>query len=672
METQTKQIALELLRVMITSREVDQREGILLRQGRGWFQVSATGHEALAALAFHLHPDDYIFSHYRDRSLMIAKGLSVSQLARDYFARTDSSSGGRNLPAHYSSRELNIFSAVSPAGSHCLPAVGCAWGFRLNEEGVLENSQLKRNSIVVCCIGDASVRQGEFFEAYTFAIQEQLPVVFVIEDNGYGISTPTKRMLPFRLEIFDRSRLVLINARDPHEVHTVGGQIIERVRSGNGPILLWCELDRLCSHTSSDDQRVYRSSEEIDAMNTSDPIKSYSSRLIQCGELTERQRDRILEETRESVETAYSEVEKEPLPDPGRVMENLFGPQSMHGEIPFGPRDCIGGAADSSGLTMVAAINKTFHSALERFPNMLIFGEDIEDPKGGVFRLTAGLSSSFPGRVINSPLAEATIIGLGAGLAATGFRPVLEVQFIDFMTTGFNQLVSQVTTMRWRSNGQWKCPLVIYAPYGAYLPAGGMWHSQSNDGWWAHTPGLRIAIPSTPADAVGLFWAAFQDEDPSLILIPKHLFRARVKTNQFEAFPFGKAVVRRVGSDVTLVSWGSCMDLVYQAAEAMAEEGVSVEVIDLRTLVPCDWETIELSLRKTGRLVVVHEDNRTCGFGQAIITEMTAQPERFQLLLSSPQLVARLDVYIPFCPALEYAALPDMHRVVTAIHNVME
>lgn len=289
-----------------------------------------------------------------------------------------------------------------------------------------------------------------------------------------------------------------------------------------------------------------------------------------------------------------------------------------------------------------------------------------------MFRFTAGLSTRFPGRVINSPLAEATIVGLGAGLALSGFRPVFEIQFIDFMATGFNQLVNQVATLRWRSNGEWKCPLVIYAPYGAYLPAGGMWHSQSNDGWWAHTPGLRVAVPSTPADVVGLFWSAFQDEDPSLILIPKHIFRVRMQAPRFDVIPFGRAAVRREGADVTLVTWGSCTELAEKAAERMADQGVSIEVIDLRTLVPCDWPTIEASLRKTGRLVVVHEDNRTCGFGQAVIAEMTSRPERFQLLLSPPQLVARLDVHVPFCPDLEYATLPDLERVLEAIRITLE
>ena len=562
---------------------------------------------------------------------------------------------------------------VSPTGSQCLPAAGCAWGMRLLAEGGAQKKAGGKNSLVVLCnLGDAGTRQGEFYEAFCFAVQERLPIVFVVEDNGYGISTPTQHMLPFRLGILDGDHLLRVNGRDVDEVSERGGKAIERARSGDGPIILWCELDRICSHTSSDDHRVYRPQKEIDAMVAADPIKMYSTRLIERGELTEQQWANMQTESKQAVETVYKEIEKEALPDPARVTEHLFGPDIEHSSPPFQPKDIPAGASDPESVTMVAAMNRTFEAALEEFPSVLMLGEDIEDPKGGVFRFTAGLSTRFPGRVVNSPLAEATIIGLGAGLAASGFRPILEIQFIDFLATGFNQLVTQVATMRWRSNGEWKCPLVIYAPYGAYLPAGGMWHSQSNDGWWAHIPGLRVAVPSTPADVVGLFWAAFQDEDPSLILIPKHLFRVRVKTPQFDVVPFGRAVVRREGSDVTLVTWGSCTELAEEAAEVMVGEGVFIEVIDLRTLVPCDWETIEASLRKTGRLVVVHEDNRTCGFGQAVITEMTAQPNRFHLLLSPPQLVARLDVHVPFCPELEYATLPDLRRVLDAIRITLE
>jgi 2-oxoisovalerate dehydrogenase E1 component len=646
---------LELLRTMMLSREGDRREGILMRQGKGWFQVPGMGHEALAAIAYHLRPDDYLFPTYRDRALMLARGMTTREIALDFMARAGSSSDGRNMPAHYSSRALNVFSVATPTGSQCLPAVGAAWGIRLAGD----------DRVVVCSIGDAATRQGEFYEAVCHAIQESLPIVFVVEDNQYGISTPTQNMLPMRLHVFDERWVVFVNGRYANEVYEKSGEAIRKARSGGGPTILWCEIDRLSSHTSADDHRVYRPTEEIEAMFERDPIRLLAEQLIAEGALTQEQYEQMQAEIVREVDAIYQEVERIPLPDPARVLDHLFGePPAQYKPLPL--------EVEREPTTMVAAFNRVLHAALETFDNIVMFGEDIEDPKGGVFGFTKGLSTKYPERVRNSPLAEATIVGTAVGLAATGYRPVFEIQFIDFITPGFHQLVSQIATLRWRSKGEWKCPLVIYSPYGAYLPAGGMWHSQSNDGWWAHTPGIRVAIPSTPEDIAGLFWAAIQDDDPTLLLIPKHIFRVRMPVQAYRAIPFGKAAVRREGTDVTVVAWGNTLELAFQAAEQFAQQGVSLEIIDPRTLVPFDWETVEGSLAKTGRLVVIHEDNRTCGFGQAIITEMTSVPERFNLLLSPPQLVARYDVHIPFCPELEYAVLPDLARVMQAIQTTLE
>jgi 2-oxoisovalerate dehydrogenase E1 component len=448
-------------------------------------------------------------------------------------------------------------------------------------------------------------------------------------------------------------------------VYEKAGEAIRKARTGGGPTILWCEIDRLSSHTSADDHRVYRPADEIEAMFERDPIRLLAEQLIAEGALTQEQYEQMQADITREVDAIYQEVERVPLPDPAHVLDHLYGePPAHYQPLPL--------EVESEPTTMVAAFNRTFHAAMETFDTIVVFGEDIEDPKGGVFGFTKGLSSKYPERVRNSPLAEATIVGTAVGLAAMGYRPVFEIQFIDFITPGFHQLVSQIATLRWRSKGEWKCPLVIYSPYGAYLPAGGMWHSQSNDGWWAHTPGIRVAIPSTPEDIAGLFWAAIQDDDPTMFLIPKHIFRVRMPVQAYRAIPFGKAAIRRKGTDVTVVAWGNTLELAFQAAEQFAQQGVSLEIIDPRTLVPFDWETVEQSLAKTGRLVVIHEDNRTCGFGQAIIAEMTSVPERFNLLLSPPQLVARYDVHIPFCPELEYAVLPDLARVMRAIQTTLE
>ena len=325
------------------------------------------------------------------------------------------------------------------------------------------------------------------------------------------------------------------------------------------------------------------------------------------------------------------------------------------------------GKADRS--TMVQAINTVFGKALESDPHVVFFGEDIEDPKGGVFGLTKGLSERFPQQVFNSPRAEATIMGVAIGMAAYRWRPVFELQFVDFFAPGWNQITANMSTLRWRTNGDWKCPLVIYAPYGAYLPGGSLWHSQANEAYFAHTPGLKVAIPSTPEDAAGLLWTAMKGDDPTFVLIPKHIFRMPVPVENVDPVPFGKARTVREGKDVTLVTYGNCIEL---AEEAAAKSGVSVEIIDLRSIVPVDYDAITASVEKTGRLIVLHEDNRTCGVGQAVIAEMTRVPDRWNLFLSPPQLVAREDVHIGYNPIYEYAALPDVSQVLEAIRVVME
>jgi 2-oxoisovalerate dehydrogenase E1 component len=580
--------------------------------------------------------------------------VAPEQIARDFFARSNSTTQGRLMPQHCSIRQLNIFPGVTAQGAECLPAVGAAQGIKLGGE----------SGIVLCSIGDAATRQGEFYEALCLSVQEQLPIVFVVEDNGFGISTRTHNMMPFRLGIFDQQLATQVNGRNAFELFAVGGQAVKKARTGGGPSVLWCELDRLAPHTSADDHRVYRSAEEIAEMMERDPIKLFAEALIGARQLTSEEYKQMQMEIQRFIDMTYQQAATEPEPDPTGVLEHLYGSTANPSTIPL--------QLSGEPATMVQAINHVLHAGMEKFPRMVMFGEDIEDPKGGVFGLTKGLSSRFPNRVRNSPLAEATIIGTAVGLAATGYRPVVEIQFIDYITPGFHQLVTQMATLRWRSCGEWNCPAVIYAPYGAYLPAGGHWHSQSNDGWWAHTPGIRLAVPSTPEDAAGLFWTALHSEDPSIILIPKHIMRLRNSVQQYRPVPFGLAALRREGSDCTVVSWGNCLEIAEQAALQMAHEGVDVEIIDLRTLVPCDWSAIERSLAKTRRLVLMHEDNRTCGFGEAVITEMTIDPKRFRLLIAPPQLVARYDTHIPYHPALEFAVLPSLDPLIKAIRSTLE
>jgi 2-oxoisovalerate dehydrogenase E1 component len=641
--------SLDYLRLMLLSREGDRREGILLRQSKGWFQVSGMGHEALGALMYALRSDDYIFPYYRDRALMLARGISTYEMALAYFAKQDSSSAGRQMPGHFSSRELNVFSVCTPTGGLLLPACGAAWAMKLDG----------KDSIALASVGDAATRQGEFFEAISFAVQEKLPVVFLVEDNKYGISTPTEKFLPFRLGLIPENLYVRLDARDPQSVFCIGSEAVQKARRGEGPTIIWADLDRLASHTSSDDHRVYRSAGDIEEMGKRDPIRLAADKLIAAGELDEEGFKALHDEVVRLVDADYLRAEKQTDPRADSTLAHCFGPE---GEAPAPPLE------PSTRTTMVSAINSVFRSALEESSKTVFFGEDIEDPKGGVFGLTKGLSKDFPKQVFNSPLAEATVMGVAVGMAAYGFRPIFELQFVDFMAPGWNQITTNMSSIRWRSNGAWSCPCVVYAPCGAYLPGGSLWHSQSNESYLAHTPGIRLAVPSTPEDAAGLFWTAIQGNDPTFILIPKHVFRKPVEVTSAEPVPFGKAKIVRPGKDVTLVTWGNCVEL---SQEVAAKSSADVEIIDLRSLVPCDYSSITKSLEKTGRLVVVHEDNRTSGFGQTIVAEMTSHPERWNLFLSPPQLVARDDVHIGYNPVYEYAALPDAGQVLRAIELVM-
>lgn len=642
---------LSYLRLMMLSREGDRREGILLRQSKGWFQVSGMGHEAVGALALSLRPDDYLYPYYRDRSLMIARGLTTEELALAYFAKRDSSSGGRQMPGHYSSREHNVVSVCTPTGGGLIPAAGTAWGMKLKGT----------DSVVLATVGDAASRQGEYFEAYAFAVQEKLPVVFVIEDNKYGISTPTAKFLALNLGgVIAEDYVVKVDGRRLNDVYEAGKAAVEKARRGEGPTLLWLDLDRLSSHTSSDDHRVYRPLDEIEAMQKRDPIVLLRDELIAEGLLTLEGFQQMAEEITQEVDKAYLDAEQAEDPRADEVLNYVWGEQREAVAPPFEP----------GPQTMVESIQRVFVRALEEDPDVVFFGEDIEDPKGGVFGLTKGLSQRFPNQVFNAPLAEATIVGVAIGLACYGMKPVFEIQFIDFVTPAWNQLAANASSLRWRSFGEWKTSMVFYAPYGAYLPGGSLWHSQSYEAGLAHLPGIKVGIPSTPEDAAGLLWSAIKGDDVHFILVPKHIFRKRVSPTGAEALSFGKGRVVREGSDVTIATWGNTLELAEEAADLLASKA-SVEIIDLRTVVPCDIDLITESLQKTGRLVVIQEDTKTCGMGQNIISEIVSVPERFSLLYSAPELVSRPDVHIGYNPIYEYAALPSTQDVVDALERAL-
>src|SRR5438093_1431958 len=649
MSALSKEDKLRLLTTILESRHADLREQNLNRQGKGHFHVSGMGHEALAAVSMQMELGDYIVSYYRDRGLVLGRGMTTPQLGLEYFAKRNTGSGGRQMPSHYSNADLHIWSVPTPTGSQLLPACGIAWGIQLDG----------KKNLVVTTVGDAATRQGDFFEAICFAKEKKLPLLFLVEDNAYGISMPTRKTNPLALNVLEPDNWRRIDGQNVQQIYDATAEAFGKIRAGGGPFFFWIKMERLSSHTSSDDQKLYRNEQELRDLEKFDPLKCWKDQLIKEGIITADDFAGLNSEIKERIRREYSEAEKAEDPSPNELLTNVTKPP------PKIEKEILPPGKYRIGDT----VNKTLHAGLEDDPRRILFGEDIEDPKGGVFRLTQKLSTEFPKQVFNSPLAESTILGVACGLAAYGKRPVFELQFIDFIYPGFNQLVTNISNLRWRSFGNCKCPAVIYAPYGAYLPGGSLWHSQANESALAHYPGLNVAIPSTPADAAGLLWTAMQAEDPVIFLIPKHLLWAEYEYPEaIRAVPLGRARQCTSGSDVTVVAWGNTIEKSLEAIAKIDNE-TSVELIDLRSIVPWDKAAIENSVGKTRRLVVVQEDTENCSVGQMIISHVTSMPELWNAMISPPILVSKANVMIGYNPIYEYAALPDVDRIVAAIRH---
>jgi 2-oxoisovalerate dehydrogenase E1 component len=646
-----KEDKLRLLTILLESRHGDLREQNLNRQGKGHFHVSGMGHEGLAALGVAMVDGDYVVPYYRDRALVLGRGVASRELALDYFAKRKGQSHGRQMPSHYSYATRGIWSVPTPTGSQLLPACGIAWGIQLDN----------KPNVVVTTVGDAATRQGDFFEAVCFAKERKLPVLFVVEDNKYGISSPTRKINPRALDVLQPNDWQEIDGRDVQQIYDAGTKAFEAMRAGGGPAFFWVNMERLSSHTSSDDHKLYRSAEELAESEKCDPLKCWSETLVNEGVITAEDYAKLDQEIKERIRGEFAEAERAEDPSADELKLQVIGelPQLTDEVLPPGK------------YRIGDTINKTLRLGLKESGDRIIFGEDVEDPKGGVFRLTQKLSTEFPKQVYNSPLAESTILGVACGLASYGKRPVFELQFIDFIGPAWNQLVTNLSTLRWRSFGTWKCPAVIYAPYGAYLPGGSLWHSQANEAALAHYPGINVAIPSTPEDAAGLLWTAMHCEDPTFVLVPKHLLWAEHEsTEPVRAVPLGVARKRNAGSDVTLVAWGNTVE---KSLEALAEIGdeISVDLIDLRSIVPWDRDAIEESVARTGRLVVVQEDSENCSVGQMIVAHLAGLPEIWSELVAPPILVSKTNVMIGYNPIYEYAALPDVKRIVGALQRAM-
>ncbi|MGD0942399.1 MAG: dehydrogenase E1 component subunit alpha/beta [Terracidiphilus sp.] len=693
---------IEIYRLMVLSRRIDDREIMLKRQQKIFFQISAAGHEALqvgAALA--MRPGyDWFFPYYRDRALCLTLGVTPDEmLLQAVGAATDPASGGRQMPTHWSSRALNIVSSSSATASQVLHAVGCAEAGRYfsrhpeaaeKHEGdyrAFRDVKFHGDEVVLTLLGEGSTSQGEFWEALNTAANRTLPVVFCVEDNGYAISTPVEVSMPggniSRLVAnFPNFHFAEVDGTDPEATLQAFQTAVAHCRAGNGPAFVHGHCIRCYSHSLSDDDRLYRTQAEREADALRDPIAKLQMRLLREGILTAEEITALEHELDLEVAEAAERALKAPLPKVESITRHVYSEDLDPTSGTFAAEQKEEAAPDAKTRTMADLINACLNDEMRRDPRIVVFGEDVADAsreealvevkgKGGVFKLTAGLQTEFGSeRVFNSPLAEANIVGRAVGYAVRGMKPVVEIQFFDYIWPAMHQIHNELSVLRWRSNGEWACPVVIRAPIGGYLTGGSIYHSQSGESIFTHIPGLRVVFPSNALDANGLLRTAIRCDDPVLFLEHKRLYRETHDRAPYPgpefAIPFGKARTVRTGKDLTIVTYGALVPRSLQAAErARREHNIDVEILDLRTLNPYDWDAVAASVKKTSRVIVAHEDRISWGFGAEIAARIG--DELFDLLDAPVRRIGAMDTFVAYQPLLEDAILPQPETIFKAI-----
>ncbi|MEZ5345440.1 MAG: dehydrogenase E1 component subunit alpha/beta [Pyrinomonadaceae bacterium] len=685
-----------IYRTMYTSRRVDDKEIQLKGQNKIFFQISGAGHEAiLTAAGMAMKAGyDWFYPYYRDRALMIQLGMSPKDMLLSAVgAADDPNSHGRQMPSHWGSVELNVPTQSSPTGTQLLQAVGAAEATHrasLVKEMQDKVTGFKGDEVVYVSIGDGTSSQGEFWEAMNTACNLKLPVIFLIEDNGYAISVPVEVQtaggsLSDLLIGFPNLFIQKCDGTDPLESYAAFQKAVDFCRKRKGVSLIHAKVVRPYSHSLSDDEKLYRPEEERQKDAETDPIKTYGEFLMTEGIISSEDLEKLRNEVDAEITKATDIALESPQPEPDTAYRNVYSPDVDPTSAEFDTEN----GAELSGKpgTMVDLINKCLHTEMARDPRIVVFGEDVADcsreeyleqvkGKGGVFKVTANLQREFGGdRVFNSPLAEANIVGRAIGMATRNLKPVVEIQFFDYIFPAYHQIRNELALMRWRADGDWKAPVVMRVPVGGYLKGGAVYHSQSGTTLFSHIPGLRIAYPSNALDANGLLRTSIRCDDPVLFLEHKHLYRQVYNKSEYPSdefmIPFGKAKTVREGNDISIITFGALVERSRQAAKKVEKDhGISVEIVDLRSLAPYDWDAIAETVKKTNRVIVAHEDSLSFGYGAEIAARIS--DELFEYLDAPVRRVGATDTFVGYAPQLEDFILPQVENVENAINELMK